>query len=576
MAYDNPNFIPASSRPLLNAQNVQHMQHDQKSANPGRQAPKFRTPQELERQQRLKEYRIAARREKRNRKSDEKKQRKLNATILRRMTKNPAKYTKNKDRNRERAILLYRRDIYKKAIEQAQRLAFEHDRSGKSFNVGPVTKVPDTDEIITIEALEIREKRLADKQARDEAAAAAGPNHNPFNSNSANGNNGITPERQAQILILQQMPGYWPGMSNRQQKKLLLYAPQPIPPRPIIPEGISLPEGETDWGAEWDISDNEIDRRLKREKRDKVTTRKEFRRKQQAGKAERRMARDEKRKVYRELKDAWKAIKAKEKANRSTIRVLEDQLNHQLAMELNDHDRLVALHYCDLLGFTLANTDGVNDIKPTVTGLKGIDFDWDDIEIGEGKLDFKIKRKAENSFTDNSNPNLTSLGPRTSKATSTATASQSNFISFAPTETTDLGSLNYKIRKKLQMSLDRCELEKEKHVRERALEYLTEHGMTHPPQLLTELHPKSKTGKLVLPNGLLETDKQLRIRARVELAEFNKFMKVLRAQAKEQSIYAGLKKYADAMAAAEEREKEELARKEKEGDSEEDDSMDTD
>jgi hypothetical protein len=40
-----------------------------------------------ERKQRLKEYRIAARREKRNRKSDEKKQRKLNATILRRMVR---------------------------------------------------------------------------------------------------------------------------------------------------------------------------------------------------------------------------------------------------------------------------------------------------------------------------------------------------------------------------------------------------------------------------------------------------------------------------------------------------------
>jgi hypothetical protein len=38
-----------------------------------------------ERKQRNREYRIAARREKRNRKADEKKQRKLNATILRRM-----------------------------------------------------------------------------------------------------------------------------------------------------------------------------------------------------------------------------------------------------------------------------------------------------------------------------------------------------------------------------------------------------------------------------------------------------------------------------------------------------------
>jgi hypothetical protein len=44
-------------------------------------------PKEWERKQRLKEYRIAARREKRNRKSDEKKQRKLNATILRRMVR---------------------------------------------------------------------------------------------------------------------------------------------------------------------------------------------------------------------------------------------------------------------------------------------------------------------------------------------------------------------------------------------------------------------------------------------------------------------------------------------------------
>lgn len=38
-----------------------------------------------ERKQRLREYRVASRREKRNRKADEKKQRKLNATILRRM-----------------------------------------------------------------------------------------------------------------------------------------------------------------------------------------------------------------------------------------------------------------------------------------------------------------------------------------------------------------------------------------------------------------------------------------------------------------------------------------------------------
>jgi hypothetical protein len=42
-------------------------------------------PKDWERKQGPKEYRIAARTEKRNRKSDEKKQRKLNATVLRRM-----------------------------------------------------------------------------------------------------------------------------------------------------------------------------------------------------------------------------------------------------------------------------------------------------------------------------------------------------------------------------------------------------------------------------------------------------------------------------------------------------------
>jgi hypothetical protein len=57
---------------------------------PGQNAPDLKpkksiSPQEWEHKLRMKEYRIASRREKRNRKSDEKKQRKLNATILRRM-----------------------------------------------------------------------------------------------------------------------------------------------------------------------------------------------------------------------------------------------------------------------------------------------------------------------------------------------------------------------------------------------------------------------------------------------------------------------------------------------------------
>lgn len=55
------------------------------NANGFSRRPQKMDQAEWERKQRLKEYRIASRREKRNRKSDEKKQRKLNATILRRM-----------------------------------------------------------------------------------------------------------------------------------------------------------------------------------------------------------------------------------------------------------------------------------------------------------------------------------------------------------------------------------------------------------------------------------------------------------------------------------------------------------
>ena len=47
----------------------------------------FALDPDWERKQRLREYRVASRREKRNRKADEKKQRKLNATILRRMVR---------------------------------------------------------------------------------------------------------------------------------------------------------------------------------------------------------------------------------------------------------------------------------------------------------------------------------------------------------------------------------------------------------------------------------------------------------------------------------------------------------
>ena len=92
-------------------------------------------------------------------------------------------------------------------------------------------------------------------------------------------------------------------------KKLAKFEPRPPPPRPVIPEHISRFEGEEDWLSLWDLEDIDLERRVIREKRRRAAERKALRTKQQSGKVERRMARDEKRKVYRDIKLKWKSIK---------------------------------------------------------------------------------------------------------------------------------------------------------------------------------------------------------------------------------------------------------------------------
>lgn len=108
-------------------------------------------------------------------------------------------------------------------------------------------------------------------------------------------------------------PGRMPQIEDRSarpQKRLCLQ-PRPRPPKPRIPDGISLPDGEPNWLALWDISDGEIERRIMRSKKGKAAERKALRIAQQSGKSERREARDEKRKVYRDIKLIWKVIRGK-------------------------------------------------------------------------------------------------------------------------------------------------------------------------------------------------------------------------------------------------------------------------
>ena len=245
-------------------------------------------------------------------------------------TRNPDKYNKNAERNRLRAIEMERRKIYQEAVQQAQRLAAVHDPSGASFNVSPVVKLQDGT-VITKEALKRREERQVEKAALEQVsrdgvvqesdAGAQDQRHwpamlTPVTDQSTGQQNGLHPDRIGRVEGAggQPLPR---KMSKKQQKKLALYEPRPPPPRPVMPEGILIPEGEEYWLALWDLSEDQLERRVMREKKRKAAERKALRVRQQSGKAERRAARDEKRRIYREFKLEWKSIKGKQFSNKS-------------------------------------------------------------------------------------------------------------------------------------------------------------------------------------------------------------------------------------------------------------------
>ncbi|KAK4690711.1 hypothetical protein P7C71_g6144, partial [Lecanoromycetidae sp. Uapishka_2] len=515
--------------------------------------PQTAKDSEWERKQRNREYRVAARREKRNRKADEKKQRKLNATILRRMTRNPDKYNKNAERNRLRDIEGERRRIYQEAVRQAQRLAAIHDPSGAMFNVSAVVTQEDGT-VISLDTLRRREDRAREKAAAEQAKkeniepVKIQKDKTVISTTTPDGHStstdNLNPDRLARIegMKPQQPPS---RLSKTQQKKRAALEPRPAPPKPVIPTNILLPEGEEDWLALWDLSDDQLERRVLREKKRKAAERKALRVKQKSGKAERRIARDEKRKVYREIKLTWKAIKEEQTREKTKLKAIEDEESKKIAVDINDFERKAALDLCTALGFTLDNTPGVDEIKPRALGMKGVEVDFDAIEIGERRSDVKPKQS-------NKRVNLGDA-PEDIKAEYVPAGEKheagdiEEFIELDIGEGQEFEALNYnhKLRRKLRRAMDNAQIRKEMLVRERALDHYKDKGMEAPATLKTPYKPVNVKGQRILDNGMFETAKQERVRARMELAEFNTQMRVLRKQAKEAAIYAGLRKHAE-------------------------------
>lgn len=434
--------------------------------------------------------------------------------------------------------------------------------------MGPVTRLEDG-AVISVEALQRRDenraRREAEKAAKEEAAASA---LQPPTDPDAKAPTAMDPQRYVQMEIEKRNPRRT-GISKTQQRKLEALKPKTEPPRPILPSHITLPEGEENFIALWDLTDTELERRLLREKRRKAAERKSLRLKQQAGKAERRLARDEKRAVYRRIKETWKAIKEETSREKTRLKAQEEEESKKIANELNQIERARAMELCASLGFTLENTAGVADIKPKALGMKGQEVDFNAIEPSDkaGTIRLKDPLLAQQQQHKPKNPKRVDLGgisgnarplippPRTHNPIK-AEADGADFLKLdlGPENDDDIAhhhealSYNHRLRRKLRRALDNCLIAQQGLVRAACIAHLhaTSPSSPIPPILKTALKPLNTRGARILESGALETAKQERVRARVELAEFNKYMKVLRRQAKQKAIEAGLRKHAEA------------------------------
>ena len=224
---------------------------------------------------------------------------------------------------------------------------------------------------------------------------------------------------------------------------------------------------------------------------------------------------------------------------------LEREEAKKIAVEINAAERKAAMECCAALGFTLENTPGVADIKPKALGMKGVEVDFDSLEMGETQSDLKKKTKGKRVdlgvVPEEAKTRVVSTGhPRPSD-------DPGEFIKLDVGDGQDFQTLDYnhKLRRKLRRAIENAEIQKEMLVRQRALEYCTERNIEHPVALKASPKPVNVRGQRVLEDGTLETAKRERVRMRMELAEFNKAARVLRGQAKRMAMEAGLRVHAE-------------------------------
>ena len=200
---------------------------------------------------------------------------------------------------------------------------------------------------------------------------------------------------------------------------------------------------------------------------------------------------------------------------------------------------------CKSMGFTLENTPGILGIRSRAMGMRGIEVDFEAVEKGEGKSDVKPRVNRGGVDFD-----IASHYARTeciSNELGSVQGQPDEFIQLDVGKARDFETINYNhtLHRKLRRAIDYAESEQEILERRRAVEHCAEKDFNAPATLHTGTRPICTKGQRILESGFLETAKQERGRARMELAEFNIQMRVLCRQAEEAALYAGLHKYAE-------------------------------
>ena len=239
---------------------------------------------------------------------------------------------------------------------------------------------------------------------------------------------------------------------------------------------------------------------------------------------------------------------------------MEQEEAKRIEIEVNLAERRRAMEVCAELGFTLDNVEGVADIKPKALGMKGQEVDFGILEIGNRPSELRIKdeKRAQELKDGKAKGNRVDLSKvadesKTKVLTSdgaTPAGLEGDFVSL------DFGgamggpqfealNYNHKLRRKLHRAIEAAQIQKELLVRAKAKEHCESKGIEVPPELAAEYKPIKLAGRRILEDGTLETEKQERVRKRLELAEYNKAAKVLRQQAKAEAIEAGLRLFAE-------------------------------